>query len=304
MSSLILVDNGTKSAKELATIASRGGEVVAALLDKGADLSKTKINSVINLVNVENWNVAAIAQSLAQIAKEKSLNTIFITSSLRGKEIAGRVAVILEAGIITDASDIDASGNSSQSIFGGSTVVSGKINTQFKVVTIRANSIDGEEGSGPTTTSDFTANLNPTSSLVTLKSTEPASKGSRPELIEAPVVISGGRGTDGDFTLVEELADVLGGAVGASRAAVDAGWVSHAMQVGQTGKTVAPQLYVALGISGAIQHLAGMQTAKVIVAVNKDPEAPIFNLADFGVVGDIKVVIPQAINAIKAKKQA
>ena len=304
MSSLILVDNGTKSAKELATIASRGGEVVAALLDKGADLSKTKINSVINLVNVENWNVAAIAQSLAQIAKEKSLNTIFITSSLRGKEIAGRVAVILEAGIITDASDIDASGNSSQSIFGGSTVVSGKINTQFKVVTIRANSIDGEEGSGPTTTSDFTANLNPTSSLVTLKSTQPASKGSRPELIEAPVVISGGRGTDGDFTLVEELADVLGGAVGASRAAVDAGWVSHAMQVGQTGKTVAPQLYVALGISGAIQHLAGMQTAKVIVAVNKDPEAPIFNLADFGVVGDIKVVIPQAINAIKAKKQA
>ena len=302
MSSLILVDNGTKSAKELATIASRGGEVVAALLDKGADLSKTKINSVINVVNVENWNVAAIAQSLAQLAKEKSLNTIFITSSLRGKEIAGRVAVILEAGIITDASDMDASGNSSQSIFGGSTVVSGKINTQFKVVTIRANSIDGEEGSGPTTTSDFTANLNPTSSLVSLKSTQPASKGSRPELIEAPVVISGGRGTDGDFTLVEELADVLGGAVGASRAAVDAGWVSHAMQVGQTGKTVAPQLYVALGISGAIQHLAGMQTAKVIVAVNKDPEAPIFNLADFGIVGDLFTVLAQATAELKELK--
>ena len=225
------------------------------------------------------------------------------TSSLRGKEIAGRLAVLLEAGIITDASSIDAAGVTSQSIFGGSTVVNAKLNTKFKVITVRANSVDAEYGSGPSEIKDLTPELSAQTKLVTLTNTQPVVKGSRPELVEAQVIVSGGRGTDGDFKPVEELADVLGAAIGASRAAVDAGWVEHSLQVGQTGKTVSPQLYVALGISGAIQHLAGMQTAKVIVAVNKDPEAPIFNLADFGIVGDLKQVVPQAISAIKAKKQ-
>ena len=301
MSSLILIDSGTKSAAELATLA--GSDAIGAVVDTSADLTKLKIQSAIKLSGVEGWNVAAIAEGLAEIAKSKSAHTIFITSSLRGKEIAGRLAVLLEAGIITDASAIDASGTTSQSIFGGGTVVSAKINTEFKVITVRANSIEPEFGSGPSESSELTPNLSSLTKLVTLTNTEPVKKGSRPELIEAPVVVSGGRGTDGDFTVVEELADALGGAIGASRAAVDAGWVEHSLQVGQTGKTVSPQLYVALGISGAIQHLAGMQTAKVIVAVNKDPEAPIFNLADFGIVGDIKTVIPQAITAIKAKKQ-
>ena len=171
-----------------------------------------------------------------------------------------------------------------------------KLNTKFKVITVRANSVDAEYGSGPSEIKDLTPELSAQTKLVTLTNTKPVVKGSRPELVEAQVIVSGGRGTDGDFKPVEELADVLGAAIGASRAAVDAGWVEHSLQVGQTGKTVSPQLYVALGISGAIQHLAGMQTAKVIVAVNKDPEAPIFNLADFGIVGDLKQVVPQAID--------
>ena len=301
MSSLILIDSGTKAAAELATIA--GGEATGVVIDSGSDLSKLKLKSAIKLNGIEKWNIAAIAEALAQIAKSEALDSVFITSSLRGKEIAGRLAVLLEAGIITDASSIDAAGVTSQSIFGGSTVVNAKLNTKFKVITVRANSLDAEYGSGPSEIKDLTPELSAQTKLVTLTNTQPVVKGSRPELVEAQVIVSGGRGTDGDFKPVEELADVLGAAIGASRAAVDAGWVEHSLQVGQTGKTVSPQLYVALGISGAIQHLAGMQTAKVIVAVNKDPEAPIFNLADFGIVGDLKQVVPQAISAIKAKKQ-
>jgi electron transfer flavoprotein alpha subunit len=130
----------------------------------------------------------------------------------------------------------------------------------------------------------------------------PREKSGRPELTEAAIVVSGGRGTGGDFSQVEAFADALGAAVGASRAAVDAGWYPHANQVGQTGKTVSPQLYVANGISGAIQHRAGMQTSKTIVAVNKDEEAPIFELVDFGVVGDLATVLPQATEAIAKAK--
>ena len=304
MSTLILIDSGTKAAAELATHAAKlGSEVIGVVVDKTTDLSKLSIASAINLNGVEPWNVAAIAEGLSQLVTEKSANAVLITSSLRGKEVAGRLAVLCNSGIITDAIEIESGASTTQSIFGGSTLVIGSVNTPCAVITMRGNSIEPNYGSGPGSTSDFSPNLSEKSKLVTQTSTEEAKKGSRPELIEAPIVISGGRGTDGDFTLVEELADTLGGAVGASRAAVDAGWVAHNLQVGQTGKTVSPQLYVALGISGAIQHLAGMQTAKVIVAVNKDPEAPIFNFADFGVVGDIKQVIPQAIAAIKSKKQ-
>ncbi len=313
MSTFVFIDHIdgsiTKTAGELLTIARRAGEVTAVIVGIPGDGAKaaTAINSfgankiiAIEDSSINNHPSALVAQGLADLLLEKGATTLLIPSTARGKEIAARVAVRTNSGIITDAVDVTADSTATQSIFGGSAVVHSKVSKGIAIITVRPNSVEPESQPSTCEVEVISPKLNPTK--VVISNREPAKKGGRPELTEASIVVSGGRGTNGDFAPVEALADLLGAAVGASRVATDAGWYPHSHQVGQTGKTVSPSLYIACGISGAIQHRAGMQTSKVIVAINKDPEAPIFEVTDFGVVGDLFAVLPQATSAIAARK--
>lgn len=300
-----------KTASELATFAKRGGSPIAIILSgsAGADalatqLSGTEIEKIIAVENDDfaSHGIPAMVDALAQIVESRKPSAVLIASSARGKEIAGRLAVRAGSGVITDAIDIASDFGTTQSVFGGSFTVNSKISQGIPVITVRPSAVEGAVTSNSPTVEKMSLTISEKARLVKISNVQPAVKGGRPELTEAKIVISGGRGTNGDFSQVEAMADLLGAAVGASRAATDAGWYPHTHQVGQTGKTVSPQLYVACGISGAIQHRAGMQTSKTIVAINKDPEAPIFDLADFGVVGDLFTVLPQAREAIQAKR--
>jgi electron transfer flavoprotein alpha subunit len=311
----LLVDHESgkvaKTASELATFAKRGGSPVAIILAGNAEadaiasqLAGTEVERVIAVESNDfaAHGIPAMVDALSQLVDSRKPSAVLIGSSARGKEIAGRLAVRVSSGIITDAIDISSEFATTQSVFGGSFTVTSKISHGIPIVTIRPSAIEGSTTSNAPTLEKVTLTISDGAKLVKISNVQPAVKGGRPELTEAKIVISGGRGTNGDFSQVEAMADLLGAAVGASRAATDAGWYPHTHQVGQTGKTVSPQLYVACGISGAIQHRAGMQTSKTIVAINKDPEAPIFDLADFGVVGDLFSVLPQARDAIQAKR--
>jgi electron transfer flavoprotein alpha subunit len=254
--------------------------------------------------DVTGYLVAPKAAVLADLIRAKSPAAVLLASSQEGKEIAGRLAVKLDNGVLTDVVALDPDGTATQVVFAGSTIVKSRVTKGFPLVTLRPNSLTPAPAPAAGTLTPVEAAVPDTAKLATVVERKVEQKGSRPELSEASIVVSGGRGVASadNFKLVEELADLLGGAVGASRAAVDSGFYPHQFQVGQTGKTVSPQLYVALGISGAIQHRAGMQTSKTIVAVNKDAEAPIFELADFGVVGDLFKVVPQAAEEIRKRK--
>jgi electron transfer flavoprotein alpha subunit len=312
---LVLVDHVDgavrKTTTELLTIARRLGEPVAVVLGSGADAAAatlgdygaTKIYAV-DAPELGDYLVAPKAEALAAVAEKASPSAILVTSSAEGKEIAARVAVRLGSGIITDAVDVDASGAATQSAFAASYIVTAKVTTGTPIITVKPNSAAPEEAPASPSVEQVSVTFSEAATKARITEVAPRAKSGRPELTEAAIVVSGGRGVGGPegFATVEALADALGAAVGASRAATDAGWYPHAFQVGQTGKTVSPQLYIANGISGAIQHRAGMQTSKTIVAVNKDAEAPIFELADFGVVGDLFAVVPQLTDEVTKRK--
>ncbi|WP_433791896.1 electron transfer flavoprotein subunit alpha/FixB family protein [Actinoplanes sp. CA-252034] len=306
---LVVVENGVKKVTlEMLTIA-RGLGSVSAVVFGEADTAKLGEYGAEKIYtasgeDVEGYLVAPKATVVAELVKRVSPAAVLLASTQEGKEIAARLAIKLDNGLLTDAVGLDADGTATQAIFAGSAIVKSKVTKGLPIVTIRPNSVTPEASAATPAVEQLTVAVTDSDKLTKVVERVAEQKGSRPELTEAGIVVSGGRGVGNadNFKLVEELADLLGGAVGASRAAVDSGYYPHQFQVGQTGKTVSPQLYVALGISGAIQHRAGMQTSKTIVAVNKDAEAPIFELADFGVVGDLFKVVPQAADEIRKRK--
>lgn len=253
---------------------------------------------------IAGYSVVPTAEVLAQLVQEKSPAAVLLASTQDGKEIAGRLALKTGNGVLTDAVDVTADGVATQSIFAGSWSVQSRVKTPVAIITVRPNSISAQPQAGAGNREDVQVQLSDAARQAAVLDRVEESTGSRPELTEANIVVSGGRGvaSEENFKVIEAFADSMKAAVGASRAAVDSGFYPHQFQVGQTGKTVSPQLYVACGISGAIQHRAGMQTAKTIVAVNKDPEAPIFELADFGVVGDLFNVVPQATEEVNKRR--
>jgi electron transfer flavoprotein alpha subunit len=244
------------------------------------------------------------AEALAALVERVQPAAVLVASTAEAREIGARVAMRTGSGLITDAVGVDADGTATQNIFGGATVVKSRVARGTPVITLRPNSVDAEPAPGAAAEEPVEVSVSDAAKGARIVERVSEQSSTRPELTEASIVVSGGRGLGGgeNFALVEKLADNLGAAVGASRAATDAGWYPHTSQVGQTGVTVSPQVYIAVGISGAIQHRAGMQTSKTIVAINKDPEAPIFEIADFGVVGDLFNVVPQLTEEIAKRR--
>ncbi|EHR52073.1 electron transfer flavoprotein, alpha subunit [Saccharomonospora marina XMU15] len=242
--------------------------------------------------------------ALAAVADQASPAAVLVPATSEGKEVSGRLAARLGSGWLVDAVGVGADGTVEQSVFGGAFSVKAKAAKGVAVISVRPGAVEAEQAEGAGAEESVSLPAADPAKAARITGVEPVVGGDRPELTEASIVVSGGRGVGSaeKFEVVEKLADALGAAVGASRAAVDSGYYPAQFQVGQTGKTVSPQLYVALGISGAIQHRAGMQTSKTIVAVNKDPEAPIFEIADFGVVGDLFNVAPQLTEEVAKRK--
>jgi electron transfer flavoprotein alpha subunit len=315
---LVLVDHTDGEVKkvtsELLTLARRLGEPSAVFIGSGFDAAKATLAEfgaakvyVAEDAELSSYLVAPAAELLAKIVGDGSPAAVLIASGAEGKEIAARLAIRTGSGVLTDATDVSAEGSgvsAEQPVFGGATVVRSTVTTGTPIITVRPNSVAAEAAEGGAERVDVSVELSDAAKGAKITDRVVEEKGERPELSEAAIVVSGGRGVGSgeNFSVIEALADALGAAVGASRAATDAGWYPHQHQVGQTGKTVSPQLYVAAGISGAIQHRAGMQTSKTIVAINKDPEAPIFELVDFGVVGDLHDVVPALTDKVKARK--
>jgi electron transfer flavoprotein alpha subunit len=312
---LVFIDNPghalKKASLELLTIARSLGEPAVALngeLHDGvlAALAAYGAQGLYrpSLADLDDFLVGPKASYLAAAVHASGATVVLTENSAEAKEIAARLGIKLGAGVITDVVAVEPDGTAHKSVLAGSYTTTARATTPVSVLTVKSNSIMPEPAVTATApepvTVEVPAGAAAASARITARN-EKAPSG-RPDLAEARIVVAGGRGVDGNFGPLEELADALGAALGASRAATDAGWIGHDAQVGQTGKTVSPQLYISAGISGAIQQKAGMQTAKVIVAVNKDAESPVFEIADFGIIGDLFKVLPQATAEIKKRR--
>jgi len=300
---------------ELLTAARRLGTPAVVWTGPGAEAAAGRLGEygaekvyAADSADFADYPVAPAAELLAQLVRQVSPAAVLVAGTTEGKETAGRLAVKTGSGVLTDAVNVvagpDGAPVAEQPNFGGSITVHSTVKAGTPVIAVRPNAITPEASAGAAAVEAVAFAASDAAKGARITERVVAEKGERPDLTEAQIVVSGGRGTGSaeGFGIIEKLADSLGAAVGASRAVTDAGWYPHAFQVGQTGKTVSPQLYVAVGISGAIQHRAGMQTSKTIVAINKDAEAPIFEIADYGVVGDLFQVLPQLIDEIGKRK--
>ncbi len=308
---LVLADHDGETVKkvtvELVTLARRFGEPAVVWTGPGAQEARARLAEfgaakvyVAQSAEFDDYVVAPKAELLAELAQQKSPAAVLLPSTAEGREVGARLAVKTGWGLLTDVVGLGDGLTAEQVIFGGAVNVSSRVRTGTPIIAIRPNAITPEAADGPAVLEPVSCAVSEAAKQARITERVVQQRGARPELTEASIVVSGGRGVGSgeNMGLIEKLADSLGAAVGASRAVTDAGWYPHQFQVGQTGKTVSPQLYVAVGISGAIQHRAGMQTSKTIMVVNKDPEAPIFELADFGVVGDLFKVVPQLVEQI------
>ena len=275
----------------------------AAVKERLAEYGAAKIY-VAESEDIDNHLVAPKAEVLAKLVGDTSAAAVLLPSTQEGKEVAGRLALKIGSGLLTDISEVDADGTVTQVVFAGAVIVKSKVAKGTPIYTVSPNSVPPEPAPAAGEEIAVDIAISDDAKRVTVVERTVEASGGRPELTEASIIVSGGRGVGSaeNFALIEGLADSLGGAVGASRAATDSGFYPHQFQVGQTGKTVSPQLYMAVGISGAIQHRAGMQTSKTIVAINKDNEAPIFELADFGVVGDLFAIVPALTEEITKRR--
>jgi electron transfer flavoprotein alpha subunit len=296
-----------KVTHEMLTKARDLGEPVAVFVGQGLEQAREGLARhgavAIYAAGGDNRLAGTLTGALEAASDQAEPAAILVAATPLAKDAGARLAARKGWGMLADIVDLDGDLVATQTVFGGATTVRARVRTGTPVLAVKPNSFPVQEAPAEPEVVDLDLGAR-AEDRIRVTDHVVQEQGGRPDVAEAEIVVSGGRGLQdpSNFALVEALADALGAAVGASRAAVDAGWYPHQHQVGQTGKTVSPQLYVAVGISGAIQHRAGMQTSKTIVAVNKDADAPIFAISDFGVVGDLFKVIPRLTDEVVKRK--